>query len=41
MSETFNLDALLKQLTDIALQVQAVLKDPTFWPQFAVSYTHL
>ncbi|MGB5275874.1 MAG: mechanosensitive ion channel domain-containing protein [Gammaproteobacteria bacterium] len=36
MSETFNLDALLKQLTDIALQVQAVLKDPTFWPQFVI-----
>lgn len=34
MSQPLNLDAILEQLKEVALQVQSVLKDPTFWPQF-------
>lgn len=34
MSETFNLDVLIKHSTDFAEHIQSLLKDPAFWPQF-------
>ncbi len=34
MEQTFNLDFLTKETETIGNQIQILLKDPTFWPQF-------
>ena len=34
MSQSYNLDTLITKAAEFADQMQALLKDPTFWPQF-------
>ena len=34
MPDSFNIDALSAKISDFSLQILALLKDPSFWPQF-------
>ena len=34
MEQTFNLDFLINKIDTVSMQMQTLLKDPTFWPQF-------